>query len=77
MKVVLFDLDDTLFAHRESVRLGFAAHLSLQRELALVDVDAEIDRWVPLEAEHYPRDRAAGLGIPVIRSLQELPAHVV
>jgi putative hydrolase of the HAD superfamily len=55
MKVVLFDLDDTLFAHRESLRVGFAAHLSMQRDLAVVDVDAEVDRWVHLEEEHYPR----------------------
>ena len=28
IRVVLFDLDDTLFAHREAVRAGIAAHLA-------------------------------------------------
>jgi putative hydrolase of the HAD superfamily len=62
MKVVLFDLDDTLFAHREAVRVGFAAHLSVHRELVVADVDAELDRWVRLEEEHYPRYLSGELG---------------
>jgi putative hydrolase of the HAD superfamily len=54
--VVLFDLDDTLFAHRESVELGIAAHRSaLGGALAAADRASEFARWNALEELHYHR----------------------
>jgi putative hydrolase of the HAD superfamily len=54
--VVLFDLDDTLFAHRESVELGIAAHRStLGGALAAADRATEFARWNGLEERHYHR----------------------
>ncbi len=54
--VVLFDLDDTLFAHRESVERGIAAHRStLGGALAAADRAAEFARWNALEERHYHR----------------------
>lgn len=54
--VVLFDLDDTLFAHRRSVRLGIAAHrLAHGGALAAADEAAEFARWNELEERHYLR----------------------
>jgi putative hydrolase of the HAD superfamily len=53
---VLFDLDDTLFAHRESVEAGIAAHRSLLGgAIAEADRDAESARWHQLEELHYHR----------------------
>ncbi|HWM34047.1 MAG TPA: HAD family hydrolase [Pseudolysinimonas sp.] len=55
-ELVLFDLDDTLFAHRESVEAGIAAHRSLLGgALAAADRDAEAARWNALEELHYHR----------------------
>ncbi|MEO5921583.1 MAG: HAD family hydrolase [Pseudolysinimonas sp.] len=54
--VVLFDLDDTVFAHRESVELGIAAHRSaIGGALAAADRAAEFARWNALEERHYHR----------------------
>ena len=54
--VVMFDLDDTLFAHRESVEAGIAAHRSsLGGALAAADRAAEFTRWNALEERHYHR----------------------
>lgn len=56
--VVLFDLDDTLFAHRAAVdsaieqtrvRLGLAG---------AADAAAEAARWTELEELHYPHRTA-------------------
>jgi putative hydrolase of the HAD superfamily len=54
ISVVLFDLDDTLFAHRRAVEEGVIAHL---REMG-VEADptrdaAEAARWTELEELHY------------------------
>lgn len=55
-EVVLFDLDDTLFAHRESVEAGITAHrTSLGGDLAAADHAAEFARWNELEELHYHR----------------------
>lgn len=51
--VALFDLDDTLFAHRKAVRDGIAAHIANQ--LPGVDAAAHQDRWDELEDHHYHR----------------------
>jgi putative hydrolase of the HAD superfamily len=49
--VVLFDLDDTLMAHRAAVIAGITLHM---RELAYTgDVDAASDLWHDLEEQHY------------------------
>src|SRR3978361_1065720 len=56
ISVVLFDLDDTLFAHRRAVEDGVFAHL---RAIGLLhsapDSAAEAARWSALEEEHYTR----------------------
>jgi putative hydrolase of the HAD superfamily len=60
--VVLFDLDDTLFAHRRAVEDGVVAHL---RATGLVhdtnDHAAEAARWSALEELHYSRYLAGDL----------------
>lgn len=56
IRVVLFDLDDTLFAHRESVEAGIRAHRTvLGGALGEADPVAEFARWNALEEEHYHR----------------------
>jgi putative hydrolase of the HAD superfamily len=56
ISVVLFDLDDTLFAHRRAVEDGVVAHL---RSSGLLDERsdqaAEAARWSALEEQHYTR----------------------
>lgn len=62
IRVVLFDLDDTLFAHRESVESGIRAHrTTLGGEVAAADPVAEFARWNALEEEHYHRYLAGEL----------------
>ena len=56
MTVVLFDLDDTLFAHRLAVATGVTAHRRASGgALASADDAAEIARWNELEELHYHR----------------------
>ncbi|HEY1529684.1 MAG TPA: HAD family hydrolase [Galbitalea sp.] len=56
ISVVLFDLDDTLFAHRRAVEDGVIAHLRAIGLLeASVDTAAEARRWSELEEKHYTR----------------------
>jgi putative hydrolase of the HAD superfamily len=60
--VVLFDLDDTLFAHRSSVFDGIAAHRrALGSPFAEADERLEAARWHALEEEHYHRYLAGEL----------------
>jgi putative hydrolase of the HAD superfamily len=60
--VVLFDLDDTLFAHSRAVARGVAAHrASHGGELAAANEAAELARWVALEEHHYHRYLAGEL----------------
>jgi putative hydrolase of the HAD superfamily len=60
--VVLFDLDDTLFAHSHAVARGVAAHrASHGGELAAADDAIELARWVALEEHHYHRYLAGEL----------------
>jgi putative hydrolase of the HAD superfamily len=49
----MFDLDDTLFHHRQAVRDGIAAHVA--STLPDVDAAAHLDRWDELEELHYHR----------------------
>jgi len=52
----IFDLDDTLFAHREAVVAGITAYRhALGGAVAEADDDAEARRWHALEEEHYRR----------------------
>jgi putative hydrolase of the HAD superfamily len=52
--VVLFDLDDTLFAHRKAVDEGILLHLrALGGPFASVDASAAVTLWHSLEEEHY------------------------
>ena len=53
IRVALFDLDETLFAHREAVRAGIAAHLAA--EYPDIDPTGQQDRWDELEELHYSR----------------------
>lgn len=56
ISVVLFDLDDTLFAHRRAVEDGVVAHLKTLTNLPRqFDDDAEAIRWTALEEKHYTR----------------------
>jgi putative hydrolase of the HAD superfamily len=62
IRVALFDLDDTLFAHREAVDAGLAAHrAALGGAIAEADGAAESVRWHGLEEEHYHRYLAGEL----------------
>jgi len=62
IRVVLFDLDDTLFAHRESVESRIRAHrTTLGGAVAAADHAAEFARWNALEEEHYHRYLAGEL----------------
>jgi len=63
--VVLFDLDDTLFAHSSAVEHGVTAH---RTALGLPgDNDAEFARWVALEEHHYHRYLGGELGYQQMR----------
>ena len=56
IRAVLFDLDDTLFAHRESVEAGIHAYrATLGGDIAAATPSAEFARWNALEEEHYHR----------------------
>ena len=56
IRVALFDLDDTLFAHRHAVELGLAAHRdALGGAIAAADHATESARWHALEERHYHR----------------------
>jgi putative hydrolase of the HAD superfamily len=56
ISVVLFDLDDTLFAHRRAVEDGVIAHLRATGLLADgLDPGVEAQRWSALEEQHYTR----------------------
>jgi putative hydrolase of the HAD superfamily len=75
--VVLFDLDDTLFAHSHAVEVGLAAHYANDPRLAHADEFHELALWRTLEEVHYHRylsgeisfldqrrERARGLAAP-------------
>lgn len=56
LSLVLFDIDDTLFAHRESVDLGITAHRATLDSATFSPDDAsEITRWHELEEHYYHR----------------------
>ncbi|MBX3099148.1 MAG: HAD family hydrolase [Salinibacterium sp.] len=53
IRLALFDLDDTLFHHRQAVRAGIAAHVATT--LPGIDASSHLDRWDALEEQHYHR----------------------
>ncbi|NNC13010.1 HAD family hydrolase [Planctomonas sp. JC2975] len=56
IRAVLFDLDDTLFAHREAVAVAIVAHVrSLGHPYDASDAAAEVEAWRGLEELHYHR----------------------
>ncbi|GAB3608472.1 HAD family hydrolase [Humibacter ginsengiterrae] len=55
-RAVLFDLDDTLFAHRDAVERGLLAYVrGLGHPYDASDADAETAFWRRLEEQHYHR----------------------
>lgn len=61
--VALFDLDDTLFAHRLAVANGVTAHRKASGgAIASADDAAEVARWNALEELHYHRYLSGELG---------------
>jgi putative hydrolase of the HAD superfamily len=60
--VALFDLDDTLFAHRDAVARGITEYRGIiGGAVAAADDAAESVRWHELEEEHYHRYLAGEL----------------
>jgi len=57
--VVLFDLDDTLMAHREAVAAGIGLHMRAREYLG--DEAEAARRWHELEEEHYLAYLGGGL----------------
>lgn len=56
LSVVLFDLDDTLFAHRSAVTAGISAYRSsLGGAFAAADEHTAARQWHQLEETHYHR----------------------
>ncbi len=56
IRIALFDLDDTLFAHREAVAAGIALHrASLGGAVAATSEAEELARWNALEETEYHR----------------------
>lgn len=52
--VVLFDLDDTLFAHRAAVAVGIRRYAGVLGEpYGTLDADELVELWHDLEEEHY------------------------
>ena len=63
IRAVLFDLDDTLFAHRAAAADGIVAHArSLGEPYAVADAAAEAAEWHRLEEHHYHRYLAGDIG---------------
>lgn len=61
--VVMFDLDDTLFAHSKAVAAGVAAHRRAHGgAMAAADEATEFARWTFLEEHHYHRYLSGELG---------------
>lgn len=56
VRAVLFDLDDTLLAHRAAVAAGLAAYVrGLGHPYRFVDPAGEVAAWHELEERHYHR----------------------
>ncbi|WEO78089.1 HAD family hydrolase [Cryobacterium sp. SO2] len=67
--LVLFDLDDTLFAHREAVAAGILGHVAAQGGRgAAADPHAVVELWNALEEQHYHAYLAGNLDFAGQRS---------
>ena len=63
--VVLFDLDDTLFAHRDAVDEGIVRYVrSLGGPYGSLDTSAAVALWHSLEEQHYHAYLAGTLDFP-------------
>jgi putative hydrolase of the HAD superfamily len=63
IRAVLFDLDDTLFAHRAASEAGFLEHVrTLGHPYDLSDPASELGAWRGLEQKHYDRYLAGDIG---------------
>ncbi|WP_210508955.1 HAD family hydrolase [Naasia sp. SYSU D00057] len=60
LRAVLFDLDDTLFAHRSAVEAAIVAHLRTTG-IAVEDPELIRARWRDIEEHHYHRYLAGEL----------------
>ncbi|ROP57503.1 MULTISPECIES: HAD family hydrolase [unclassified Rathayibacter] len=61
LRLALFDLDDTLFAHARAVREGIVAYAALLGDAYAGEAGALQRRWYALEEEHYHRYLAGEL----------------
>lgn len=61
IRLALFDLDDTLFAHARAVQEGIVAYAATLGEAYPGDAGALQRRWYALEEEHYHRYLAGEL----------------
>ena len=63
VEVVLFDLDDTIFAHSRAVQSGITVHRKAHGgSFAEADDATEFARWTALEEHHYHRYLGGELG---------------
>jgi putative hydrolase of the HAD superfamily len=63
IRAVLFDLDDTLFAHRDAVESGLLSHVrALGHPYDASDAAAEVAFWRSLEEHHYHRYLGGDVG---------------
>jgi putative hydrolase of the HAD superfamily len=70
-RVVLFDLDDTLFAHTDAVAKGLARHLHLSGCSApAIDHNTALTRWRELEELHYHSHLLGKVGFQEQRRLR-------
>ncbi|NQX14954.1 HAD family hydrolase [Rathayibacter sp. VKM Ac-2857] len=61
LRLALFDLDDTLFAHARAVREGIVAYAASLGDAYAVEAGALQRRWYALEEAHYHRYLAGEL----------------
>lgn len=61
IRLALFDLDDTLFAHARAVREGIVAYAAALGDAYAGEASALQRRWYDLEEEHYHRYLAGEL----------------
>jgi putative hydrolase of the HAD superfamily len=70
-RVILFDLDDTLFAHTEAVANGLARHMQLSGcSKAIEDPGAAYTIWRELEERHYSSHLRGEVGFQEQRRLR-------
>jgi putative hydrolase of the HAD superfamily len=71
LRIILFDLDDTLFAHTAAVAQGLTRHLHLSGcSRAATDHDKALIRWRELEELHYHSHLMGEVGFQEQRRLR-------